>query len=79
MDVERRAALEGADDTIAVRKKSHLEGEKQVEWPADLPDQIEPVPEVFKTPGRARKTDEVIPCGLSVMYAVFSDTRLLFF
>ncbi|KAI9461270.1 Sodium/hydrogen exchanger family-domain-containing protein [Lactarius psammicola] len=61
VDVERRAALEGADDTITIRKESLLEGEKQVEWPAEMPDQSEPVPEGFKTPGRVVKTDEEGP------------------
>ncbi|KAI9442364.1 Sodium/hydrogen exchanger family-domain-containing protein [Lactarius indigo] len=35
VDVERRATLEGADDTIAIRKESHRDEEKEVEWKAE--------------------------------------------
>ncbi|KAH9176599.1 Sodium/hydrogen exchanger family-domain-containing protein [Lactarius sanguifluus] len=57
VDVERRATLEGADDTITVRK----EDEKQVDWQADSPDQVEPAPEDVKTSSKVAKANEEHP------------------
>ncbi|KAH9013415.1 hypothetical protein EDB85DRAFT_2296285 [Lactarius pseudohatsudake] len=61
VDVERRATLEGADDTNTVRKEPHQEEEKQVEWEAGLPDQVEPPPEDVKTSSKVVKANEGHP------------------
>lgn len=75
IDVDHAAASEGADDTIVSREGPRLERPKRVDWP-DLLDETEP--EGTKTPSKVVRINEVILCGVSVMLAIFFDTRIFF-
>lgn len=74
MDVDYPAAPGGAGDTMISREGPRREGQIRIE----RPDQLELTErEDANTPNTVPKTNGVIPCGLYVMHAIFSDTCAL--